>query len=237
MNIEISSTHIQLSNHLMFQNLTNIENIRIFMKYHVFAVWDFMSLLKSLQKKITCVEIPWIDSNYDPELVRLINEIVLGEESDLDQYGNPKSHFALYLQAMEEVGADTDLIKNFLKSYDMSLLPVELREILSFHLKLAMEGEAHQVAASFFYGREKLIPEMFETILRVLKASKVNCPSLIYYMERHIEVDAEDHGPKALKCLKGLIQNEKQEQEVLKTATNSLDMRWRLWDFINLQLA
>lgn len=229
---EISQRQEGLKAHPVYSQLTSLENIRIFMQYHVFAVWDFMSLLKSLQKEITCVSIPWTDSQYDPELVRLINEIVLGEESDVDQFGNPSSHFALYIKAMNEIGADTSLIENFLRTMDLNKLPKELAAIVSFHLDVAMNGKVHEVASSFFYGREKLIPEMFQSILDVLYTSQVDCPTLKYYFERHIEVDGEDHGPKALKCLKHLMDTPEKEQEAIEVAQNSLANRWKLWSFI-----
>lgn len=237
MQSEIQTKQNSLSNHPMYKNLVTIENVRTFMKYHVFAVWDFMSLLKSLQREITSVEGVWVESKYDPELVRLINEIVLGEESDIDQDGKAMSHFSLYLRAMEEVGADTSLIKNFIDDFDLSQLPIELQEILTFHLKLAKEGKVHEVASSFFYGREKLIPEMFQSIVDVLKDAQMDCPSLIYYLERHIEVDSDDHGPKALKCLNGLMDTDLKREEVLAVAERSLEMRWKLWDFIDSQFS
>ncbi len=232
MELNVSKAQNDLMDHPMYRKLNSLENIKIFMKYHVFAVWDFMSLLKSLQREITCVELPWTDSSYDPELIQLINEIVLGEESDQDHEGNVMSHFALYLKAMKEIGADTELIDQFLKDFNFEILPTEIKEITAFHLNLAMNGKVHEVASSFFFGREKLIPEMFDSIVSVLKDSEVSCPSLIYYLERHIEVDSEDHGPKALKCLKGLMDTELKKEEVESTALRSLTMRNRLWDFI-----
>lgn len=236
MNLEVTRKHNNLTDHPMYQSLVSLDSIRVFMKFHVFAVWDFMSLLKSLQKEITCVDTPWTDSKYSPETVRLINEIVLGEESDIDQEGNAISHFALYIKAMEEIDSDTSLIINFLDDFDLDNLPGELKVILSFHLDLAQNGKVHEVASSFFYGREKLIPEMFQSIVDVLKKSKLDCPNLIYYLERHIELDGEEHGPKALKCLNELLDSESKKQEAITVATKSLDVRWRLWDFIHKEI-
>lgn len=238
MNIEteVLKKHTDLTNHPMYQSLTSLDNVKVFMKYHAFAVWDFMSLLKSLQREITCVETPWTDSKYGPEAVRLINEIVIAEESDLDQEGNATSHFALYIKAMDEIGADTSLVLNFIRDYNFDPLPVEIKYMLSFHLGLAQEGEVHEVASSFFYGREKLIPGMFQPIVNILKQSALDCPHLIYYLERHIELDGEDHGPKALKCMNGILDSESKKQEALKVARKSLDARWQLWDFIHREM-
>lgn len=233
---EIAKKQAELRCHPMYQNLVSLNSIRVFMKYHVFAVWDFMSLLKALQREVTCVNIPWAVSKYSPEIVRLINEIVLGEESDVDKEGNPTSHFALYIKAMEEVGADTSLILKFVDDLSVESLPVEIREMLEYHLSLAKNGKAHEVASSFFYGREKLIPEMFQSIVNVLKTSDLDCPSLIYYLERHIEVDGDAHGPMALKCLNELLTSEVASSEAVSVAKKSLDIRLRLWDFIQKEI-
>lgn len=236
MELEIKTHYSDLRYHPMYKHLNSLEAVRTFMQYHVFAVWDFMSLLKSLQRKITCVNVPWKDSEFDPELVRLINEIVVAEESDVDQNNQAASHFALYLKAMEEIGADTKLIKNFLEDFDLSKLPKDLQEIVSFHLDIAINKEVHQVAASFFYGREKLIPDMFESVVAVLKENEMDCPTLIYYLERHIELDGDEHGPKALKCLQGLMDTTEKREQVYQVAIDSLKMRYKLWDFIEKQI-
>src|SRR5438045_2244793 len=89
-----------LTGHPIYQIFHTIEDLHIFMEAHVFAVWDFMSLVKSLQNKLTCTRIPWIPNKYQRS-ARFINEIVVGEESDW--YGNTSlSHFEIYLQAMQE---------------------------------------------------------------------------------------------------------------------------------------
>ena len=109
---DLDSHHRALANHSMYNKILTISDLKIMMETHIFAVWDFMSLLKRLQREITCVELPWRPSPYPKNLVRLINEIVLGEESDLDQNGEAIDHFTLYLRAMDEVGARTSVFKN-----------------------------------------------------------------------------------------------------------------------------
>jgi hypothetical protein len=221
----------QLTHHPVYQTFTGVESIQHFMRYHVFAVWDFMSLLKSLQRQITCVTLPWTPSTYPAEMVRLINQIVVGEESDLDQYGNPVSHFELYLRAMEEIGAPTDEIKNFLKTMDLSLIPEGARQFVTHNLQVAQYGHVVEVAASFFYGREKLIPDMFETIVSTLKKENIKAPTFLYYLERHIEVDSGEHGPLALKCLDYLTgENENLKMLAYKSGGEALEMRQKLWD-------
>ena len=234
---EVELKHHRLIQHPMYKSLVTLNNIRMFMKYHVFAVWDFMSLLKSLQKEITCVNVPWTESLYDTEFVRLINEIVIAEESDLDLEGNPISHFSLYIKAMKEISADTSLILNFIKDFNLNSLPQEIRNMLIYHLDLAQNGKVHEVASSFFYGREKLIPEMFQSIVEVIKSSNLSCPNLIYYLDRHIELDGEDHGPKALRCLSHLLNSENKVKEALSVARKSLEFRWELWEFIQQEIS
>lgn len=236
---EMAQLRRLLKEHPMYPKLRDIEALKTFMQWHVFAVWDFMSLLKSLQSKITCVSVPWKPSTYSPELVRLINEIVLAEESDVDLNGNASSHFDLYLKAMEEVGADTSMIKSFIKEPDLNMLPLEMKEVISYHLELAKSDDSnvHEIASSFFFGREKLIPEMFDSIVKILKENKINAPTLLYYFERHIELDGDEHGPKAQKCLEQLCDSPAKQEQAHLVAISSLQMRVKLWDFIASTIA
>ncbi|PIQ58766.1 MAG: hypothetical protein COW00_14205 [Bdellovibrio sp. CG12_big_fil_rev_8_21_14_0_65_39_13] len=223
--------HNALVQHPCYGQLTELENLKLFMQTHVFAVWDFMSLLKSLQRKLTCIDLPWRPTPYPEKIARLINEIVLGEESDLDWNGEAKSHFNMYLDAMKEVGADDSLLQNWLSNNDASQLPLEVWNFVSYHLDLAQNGKVEEVAGAFFWGREKLLPDVFTSIVNVIENSSLNCPALVYYFQRHIELDGDHHGPMSLECLEILCGNNIEMRErAMAAASKSLRLRYLLWD-------
>ncbi|MDA9632056.1 DUF3050 domain-containing protein, partial [Bacteroidota bacterium] len=154
----------ELLDHNLYSNIKTIDDLRDFVEIHIFAVWDFMSLLKSLQRKLTCTTTPWIPNN-NSQTAYLINEIVLAEETDINQIGERKSHYELYLEAIESFGADTndiDLFLNNLKNEDVfktiksSSIPNEVKDFLEFTFNIIEEGKPHKVAAAFTFGRENL---------------------------------------------------------------------------------
>lgn len=227
----IADQHQKLIDHPVYRQLNDLRSIQAFMECHIFAVWDFMSLLKALQNKLTCTNVPWRPSPYSSDVVRMINEIVLGEESDIDQHGNPCSHFELYLRAMDEVGANTAPIKEFLESLNAENLPREVKPFVEHNLDMALNGRVEEIAASFFYGREKLLPDVFEQILKTLKNNGVDCPTLTYYFERHIEVDGDSHGPLAQKCLDQICGTDHTKGlRAHYAGIQALRFRERLWD-------
>ena len=236
----------QLSQHPVFAEITTLEVLRRFMETHVFAVWDFMSLTKRLQQELTCTQLPWLPPS-DAKAARLINEIVLGEESD-DRPGHGHcSHFELYLDAMREVGASTGQIELFVElqkkgmHYTTALQRVEAGEaaarFVSDTLEVALHAPAHIVAAAFLHGRESVIPQMFQRILDDWGITIEQAPTFRYYLERHIEVDSEDHGPAAEALLARLVDGDEQRRlEVSQAALAAVESRIALWDRLRISM-
>lgn len=235
-----------LSQHPIFSEIDSLPVLRRFMETHVFAVWDFMSLTKRLQQELTCTQLPWLPPR-DPAAARLINDIVLGEESD-DRPGHGHySHFELYLDAMREIGASTARVERFIElqcqgvHYATALQRVNADPAASLFvtqtLTTALHAPAHSVAASFLHGRESVIPAMFQTLLDEWDISAVQAPTFRYYLQRHIEVDSEDHGPAAEHLLARLVAGDEQrEREVYQAAIAAVESRIALWDTLRVHL-
>ena len=232
-----------LVNHSLYNKINSIEAIQRFMETHVFAVWDFMSLLKRLQLELTCTSTPWIPVG-NPITRRLINEIVFGEESDVDQNGQALSHFELYLRAMEDIGADTRAINSYIKqlkqgeSWEKALVNSGASHAAIQFVHNTMDfvehAPIHVVAGVFTYGREDLIPDMFISIVRELsEKGHSGAQTLVYYLERHIEIDGDEHGPMALQMIEELCEGDNtKKQESVHAAKQALESRVQLWDAI-----
>jgi len=236
-----------LQEHPIYQSLNSLKDVAIFMELHVYAVWDFMSLLKSLQQQLTCVSLPWMAPK-NPTLSRFINEIVMGEESDIDVNGTPISHYQMYLDAMEEVGASTDGVNNFLSLLKNDVPVIEairkaplnpaVKDFLNFTFETIATGKPHLVAAAFTFGREDLIPDMFiEIVGKAAKKNATSYPRFMYYLNRHIEIDGDEHGPLSLKMVSELCGEDALKwQEAAEVAQKSLAVRIALWDAIDQKI-
>ena len=227
---EVHELRRSLSRHPLYAELRGPHAVRQYMRVHVYAVWDFMSLLKRLQRELTCVELPWRPSPHSKFVTRLINEITLGEESDLGPDGEPCDHFTLYLRAMIELGVETRPVLRFVETLNYAALPGPVARFVHHHIELARSGSVQQVAGAFLYGRETLIPEMFEGLLASLHATE--CPRLRYYLERHVELDGNEHAQLASRCLDELCgMNVDLRTSALRAGLQSLRLRVQLWDY------
>ena len=247
MNINTVKDHIKehqlnLVNHKIYDNIKTIDDLKVFMENHVFAVWDFMSLLKGLQINLTCTTNPWTPVD-NTKAARFINEIVLEEETDEVKENNVTSHFELYLESMQEIGADTSEIEQFIvdiknssdyrETIDNYDIHINLKSFMDFTFDVIESGEVHKIAAAFTFGRENVIPDMFIEIVRKIKLENKSVDSLIYYLERHIEMDGDHHGPMAMNMINTLCENnEVKIKEALDASKLALEKRIKLWDHI-----
>jgi len=233
--------------HPVYGKIKTIEQLHIFMQHHVFAVWDFMSLLKSLQRELTCVSLPWVPKG-DAATRYLINEIVIGEESDVDAAGNRISHFELYLEAMSQSGADTQSVQAVLKSLSLGLpvaqalqaaaVPAAVSDFVGNTFETIDSGKAYLQAAVFTFGREDLIPGMFISFVKALQQSNPGKVDIFqYYLERHIEVDGDHHSQLAYSMTEQLCGNDEQRwQEATVAVEQALRARIKLWDSIEAMI-
>lgn len=238
---EIEPLRQEIIRHRVYSEIKKIEDIRVFMQHHVFAVWDFMSLLKSLQNHLTCTTVPWFPRG-SAESRFLINEIVVGEESDLDQNGQRISHFELYLKAMRQCGASAFSIEHFIgtlkddstlqEAFDAARVPEAAAAFVRHTFELIDMNKPHVLAAVFTFGREDLIPQMFLSMINDLGTEWQESLSVFkYYLERHIEVDGDHHSHLAMSMTEELLGNDSVKwAEATEAVKASLKMRIALWD-------
>jgi len=232
-----------LLGHGLYGRLHSLEDFQVFLEHHVYAVWDFMSLLKSLQRQLTCTEVPWVPRG-DPRVRALINEIVLGEESDTGCGEVPTSHFELYLKAMEEAGANTVPVRCFVDRISRGStldeasreagVPVCARRFMEHTFHVIRTRRVHEVAAAFTYGREGVIPGLFGEIVARLDRESAGVLGIFrQYLERHIVLDGDEHFRAGERMVALLCEGDpRKHEEAAISAAEALEVRLALWDAI-----
>jgi DUF3050 family protein len=231
--------------HPLYHALGNLDSVVTFMEHHVFAVWDFMSLLKTLQRKLTCVDVPWVPTGPTGSR-RLINDIVLVEESD--ELGSGFiSHFELYVDGMAQAGANTEPIQAFtgllregrpvLPSLKEAPVPEPAAEFVSTTWEFIEQAPVHCQAAAFAFGREDLIPDMFDQVAALNAELGDKLSTFVDYLRRHIQVDSEEHTPMAMQMLADLCGYDEDKWLACEETVNAaLAARVKLWDGIQAEL-
>ena len=233
----------RLLGHEVYRLLNSKRAVQIFMEFHCYAVMDFMCLLKSLQQRLTVVAVPWFPPA-NPDAARFINEIVLGEESDVAPGGGYISHYSLYLNAMKQAGASTDKIEalvelgrnhhHYRRALVKAAVPSAAQAFVIDSMSVCLTGKNHEIAAYFLFGRENLIPDMFRLIVERLRSSgETGLDGLTYYLDRHIQIDGGEHGPAAERMLVSLVGDvERRWGEAYRAAVRAVTSRLKLWDAI-----
>jgi hypothetical protein len=271
-----------LVQHKMYDAIHTKLQLQVFMASHVFAVWDFMSLVKTLQQRLAPTAVPWTPPT-QAYLAGVINDIVTAEESDrvpphlreLAQHLPTRaSHLALYLEAMREAGEPAQAFHRFQGQLETRRYGVRGGEALDLldacialdktphvpagvsrfcHSTLAQcapTQATHQVAASFLFGREDAIPDMFQRLLTQLNVatpkgkggkyatSTVSAyPFMRFYLQRHIELDGDEHAHLGRDMLCQLCRDRPAAwTEAEAAARQAIVARIALWDAIHARL-
>jgi hypothetical protein len=232
----------RLENHPLLTTdvMENKRQLATFMEHHVYCVWDFMCLVKCLQNYVAPTAVPWIPSKYTKNgAARLINSIMVAEESDCFD-GRYISHFDLYIEAMEEIGADPTRVLNFVERihsvglYEaMEVAPAASRAFMKSTFGFINSGKPHVAAAAFAFGRETVIPGMYMNMVKQLGITEQEAPKFYAWLKRHIEVDTDDHGPAAVELVNIFCDgNSTKIQEAQDAGHKSIDDKMAFWDTV-----
>jgi hypothetical protein len=241
----------ELAQHPVYDAVKNLDDLTIFMQHHIYSVWDFMSLVKYLQNQIAPTTTPWLPHS-DPMVRRFINDIVLEEESDVglplaDGTITYTSHFELYMLAMENVKTDASKTiqtfveevskKSVIHALNSVTIPQPARDFMKITFEFIASDKPHVVAAAFALGREHIIPEMFRALLQKMNITKKEATAFHYYLERHVELDSDHHGPLSLHMLELLCNNDTQKiAEAEQSAIKAIKARIAFWDGVLLAI-
>jgi hypothetical protein len=240
----IADLHEPLNRHPLYPQVQTMDDLRLFMEHHIYSVWDFMSLLKTLQNQIAPTSVPWKPRG-SPEVRYFINQIVVGEECDdglPDADGNPThaSHFELYCTAMREVGANPEPAIRFAEvaadqgfeaALALNVAPPAAREFMRATFGFIATGKPHVAGAAFALGREHIIPEMFRALLAKMNISQTQAPVFHFYLERHIHLDEDFHAPLALRMVNELVGGDAAKlAEAEAAAVAAVKARIGFWD-------
>ncbi|MEJ2576699.1 MAG: DUF3050 domain-containing protein [Gammaproteobacteria bacterium] len=232
-----------LERHPIYGALRSLDDLRLFMAHHVYSVWDFMSLIKQLQDTVAPTRVPWTPVG-DPEARYFINQLCLEEESDEirlpDGTVRHASHFESYCEAMAEIGADAQAARDFVaaverRGLDAALadpaVPEPSRRFTRTTFELIRSGRPHAVAAALALGRERIIPSMFRRFLADMAISAEDAPAFHFYLNRHIHLDEDFHGPLSIRLVDALCGgDETRLREAEHAARAALDARAGFWD-------
>lgn len=224
------------------QSIGCIDDLKIFMINHVYAVWDFMCLTKQLQYHLAPSGSPWTPK-YSASARRWINEIILGEESDITHDGSGHaSHFESYILAMKEIGIETSWIESWPNlvdtiGYQNAIIHPKVPTPAKFFMKQTKSfidtDKPWVICSALALGREDLLPQQFKSVLVQLQGAEISSDIFQWYLARHVEIDSDQHGPAARKLLIELCQDDQTRmKEATEAALSAIKAREKFWDLI-----
>jgi hypothetical protein len=166
---------------------------------------------------------------------------VLCEETDEVSPNNFMSHYELYLFAMKDIGANTSHIEKLVQNVSnganvrselvKAKIPPYVKAFVSNTLD-TVEKPLPYIASSFFFGREDPIPDMFSRFVKTIPDER-QYSNLKIYLNRHIQIDGEEHGPLSMKLLEEISEDREDISDtIINSACNAIDYRIKLWDGI-----
>lgn len=230
-----------LAPHPLFSELRTLDHLRAYMRYHVWCVWDFMALLKSVQIGLGSFSTAWLPAR-DAELLNLVNSIVSEEELDTGPDGRRLSHFEAYVEAMRELDVSTAEIESFVQQLRRGVgvtdamyaagAPAASIEFVTSTIGFCALP-LHQRVAAFTLGREELVPHLLQQIRQHAWFESQRGGYFTWYVDRHIELDLAEHGPKSVALASGVIGDDPtRRHEALTTGLDALIARRRYLDAI-----
>jgi hypothetical protein len=240
----IAPLQAQLDQHRVYACLRSRRDLAIFMQHHIYSVWDFMSLIKYLQARLAPAVMPWVPGNTSAAVKHFINSLVLEEESDClsaaDETPLYGSHFELYCRAMQEAGADPSRAWQFVdlvvargidQALRSELIPPAARQFTTQTFAFIATEQPHIVAAALALGREHVIPGMFRAFLARMGIDEAEAPAFHFYLNRHIHLDEDFHGPLSLQLVQELCAGDSSKlDEAQQAAKTALQARIDFWD-------
>ncbi|AHM61687.1 hypothetical protein D770_17175 [Flammeovirgaceae bacterium 311] len=232
---------VRLLAHEIYVQLETLDDLREFMEHHIFAVWDNLSQLKALENAISSTNKFWIPSQ-DPVSNRIINEMLVEEESDSDGNGGYISHFELYRKAMQQAGAKTYMIDRFLvlmqeekdleKALEKIRMPESIKNYLRLNWEICNNSKPHELAAAYFLGREDVVSELLHRLDKyLLNFHQKDLALYRDYLMRHTKVNEKEQKQRLEAVMNELCGEDEQKwQEAEVAAKKALEARYTLWD-------
>ena len=116
-------------------------------------------------------------------------------------------------------------------------IPAPSARFLRTTQALIASGEVHGLAAAFAYGRELLVPDLFRGLLDRLTVLELPCPTLRWYLERHITLDGNSHGPLAETMVLTLAGSDSAAHHAVQALRRQVRSdRAAFWDAIEIEL-